>query len=194
MDGGSNAAKRESSVSDSDRNSGANAEVCLGRKNRANRTWVRPGVPRGSLRETAFTHGSVVASVALLRVVCWYFLLGGVAHPIAVQCFLADTGGFSVYLHKHTQAHTHARIAMLELVMDVWKSVPFLWSKKVQCETQWRVDSGAKGSREVDAWRFDPVFFFIVVVSALTNSMLAAYSKLLSCQSSTGEGFVRFFL
>ena len=127
MDGGSNAAKRESCVSDFDKNSGANAEVCLGWKSRANRTWVRPGVPRGSLRETAFTHGSVGACVAPLRVVCWYLLLGGVAHPIAVQCFLEDTGGFSVCLHTHT--HTHTRIAMLELVMDVWKSVPFVVTK-----------------------------------------------------------------
>ena len=80
----------------------ASAEVSHGGKDRANPTWVRPAVPSDSLREPAFTRRLDGAWVALVRLLSQYLLLGRVAHPVAVQCVLAVTGGFLCVLRTQS--------------------------------------------------------------------------------------------
>ena len=91
------------------RNGSANAGVCHGRKDRANPTWVRPGVPSDSLREPDCARGLCVALLRLLLALAdwWRYPPGG-----GTVFFLADKGGsLCVYTDTHT--------AMLEAVMDV---------------------------------------------------------------------------
>ena len=125
--------KRESSMCDSCRIGSSNAGFCHGRKGQAHPTWVRPGVPSDSLRGPAFTRGPAGACVALLRLLSWYCLLG-VVIPVAVQCCLADNGGFLCFYTQSPNTHT----VMPEVVMDVLKCVPFC-GINVHCESSLEV-------------------------------------------------------
>ena len=107
MDQDSHAAKRESSMADSHRNGSANTGVCHGR---IDRRWVHPGMPSDSLREPDFTRGLAGACMALLRLLSWYCLLGGVTKP---------GGGSVVFSCRHWWVSLCLHTAMLEVVMDV---------------------------------------------------------------------------
>ena len=68
-------------------------------KDRATPTWVRSGVPGGPLREPAVTRGYIGLFLALLCLVSWCLLPGGVGHSQHYRGEWETLVGFSACLH-----------------------------------------------------------------------------------------------